>query len=125
MYLKYVRGGSTANDTIPSEDRRAWKFIQVQLLVDKLGDLQSANSAMDDFICRNYECERIPNMIAIHFVLDNTVDSSPLRRLLVDYYIHGLAIQRVVEEDSAKAPRAFLEAVIKEYSRLEKEHPDI
>ena len=90
---------------------------RVCILADKLGDLRSANKAIDDIVRLSDEWAMAPDYTIASHAWTSTPENSPLRRLLVDYWVHEMS--HVAFDDKADLiPHGMLVAVAKEFRRL-------
>lgn len=65
--------------------------MDVYILADKLGDLHSANLIIDEIVHVSNKAQDLPGPPAsVSHALSATPENSPLRRLLVDYYVHEI-----------------------------------
>jgi hypothetical protein len=97
--------------------------IRVYTLADRLGDLTSANAVIDYLIAyANRECV-VPNCSMVQLAFDLTPPNCPLQRLLVDYYVHELDGDTIIQDTMGEhelLPPEFLLEVFKEYLRLKR-----
>jgi hypothetical protein len=63
-------------------------LIALWVLADKLGDLEAANLTIDTIVSYSDEVNLIPGAKNVSLVYRTTVNSSPLRTLMRDLYIH-------------------------------------
>lgn len=95
-------------------------LIRLYLLADKLQDLVTANMIINElirFIAKDPE-ENFPKGAATTLAYNGTPKSSPLRRVLRDYWTHELADRldpTLIEEQDF--PRDFLQDVTMEFMR--------
>lgn len=116
-YLSFAYG-TTPTDMSGYEQEHFHQLICVYLLADKLGDLQALNSVIDEIVRYSDEAAELPDIWPITFVFNRTLEKSPLRRLLVDYYLHE-SDATAVADLTKRAPRDFLEAMINESRSLQ------
>lgn len=92
-------------------------FVDVYILADRLGDLQSANIAIDKLIGISDEAGTVPSAILVSRAWEGTPPNSPLRRLLIDYIVHELSLHAFESYADQVAPE-ILCAIAKEFGRL-------
>lgn len=98
IYLQYLYTGEVVatDDELPehrdgSREAQAqvvrlhWILIETYLLADMLLDTKSKNAIMDAFIEILKDTKRLPDLDTITDVFRKTTDTSPMRRLLVDF----------------------------------------
>lgn len=89
-------------------------LIRLYILADKLGDLHTVNMAIDQLIRLSDKTSEIPDGDSIALIFDNTPDTSPLRRLAVDFYLFEGSLE-VYEELDDETPSAFSLAFMKRF----------
>ena len=78
------------------------------MIADKLGDLRTANMAIDRLISLSDEIQRLPCKHDVKRIYEETSASSPLRRLLVDHHIHELqANSEIMMAADPEVPKEF------------------
>ena len=116
-YLKCVY-----ENEVKVEDNKYIPLVSLYVLADKLGDFRSANIVIDHIMRRSDETNSVPSKSTITAVMERTVEKSPLRRLMIDFYVHEAAetfFQDGEEEDeNDKFPNDFLLAVVRELAQL-------
>ena len=95
------------------------RLVATYLLADKLGDVVTANLVVDRIIRLRIEENMLPGIQAALIVAQATHTASPLRRLLIDFYVH------VASRDATKllcgreeVPRTFICEIMDEMKRL-------
>lgn len=104
------------NDTSPAKnvENTFSKFTRLYWLADKLGDLQSTNATIDAIIKFSDQKKCVPSAPAsVNLILRCTPDNSPLRQLLVDYFVNELK-HEYVGEGHKRIDRGFLVRINKE-----------
>ena len=109
-------------DDLSEEERQQENFVclaRLYVLADVLGDLKSANTVIDQVIRYSDDTVRVPGARCATFVMKATPESSPLQRLMIDYYTQE-AGEQAFERDSngEQMSSEFLAAVAREYRRL-------
>ncbi|KAK6397789.1 hypothetical protein LTR65_005037 [Meristemomyces frigidus] len=94
-------------------------FVDVYVLADQLGDLQSNNIIIDGLTRISNESGRVPAAGLVSRAWNVTPANSPLRRLLLDFIVHELASQ-AFEDYADLLATDVLRAVAKEFRRLER-----
>lgn len=122
LYLEYVYETSNAGIIEGSSDNMADR-TKIYVLADKLGDIKSMNAIIDDFLLDSDLYKDLPSERSVRVAFKQTTESSPLRRLLVDYYVHE-AHRTSWNKELLKMPRAFLEAVLMQQRLLQDEYRD-
>ena len=100
------------------------ELMRAYVLADKLGDLQTTNDIIDTIIHRSDVFGAIPDGDCVSVVFTQTTDSSPLRRLVVDYYIHEGTMSLFEQANLDQVPASFLWAVANAYRRLKEDSTD-
>jgi len=95
--------------------------IEVYILADKLGDLTSANLAIDHIVHLSDERHGIPSYRWAEYIFDYTPERSPLQRLMVDFLVQEGSKSNFEGEYFDTITLTFAKAVIKEYYRLVRE----
>ena len=90
------------------------KLVRLYRLADKLGDLRSTNEVIDNIIKYSDEEEELPDPKCINLVMGLSPEKSPLRRLVVDYYVQEIA-EEDFDSDKHGLSLDFLAAVTKEF----------
>ena len=119
VYLRCAYQGLCKVEWFKAE--RFLPLFELYILADKLGDLQACNSVVKEIMRYSDEIRDIPGIDAVKLCFGQTPESSPLRRLIVDYYLYEAGDQ-AIQEDSEKFPNAFLIAVLLEYRRLKQDN---
>ena len=116
-YLSCVYGGELRSEN--EEKSQLMHLAQLYILADALGDLKSANMAIDEFIRYSDEKEGLPGIQTTTLVMEATLDNSPLRQLIVDYYVHEASAKWFNGDvHGIEPPKELFQAVAKEYVRL-------
>ena len=95
--------------------------LRVYLLADKLGDLTAANAVVDELIRNVDEGTTFPSAKNVSMVFDNTIPSSPIRRLLVDFWMHNTCPTFTEEHVEDMSP-TFMCAVFNKLGQLKKDY---
>ena len=115
-YLKCVYHGCFyAEDKLKRQDVFL-RLGQIHMLATRLRDLEAANTAVDEIIRYSNREEVLPLSKTIKLVMKLTEDDSPLRRLIVDFYVHE-ADPEAFQDDCEEMPNVFLVAVGKEFRK--------
>ena len=92
------------------------RLAKIHILATRLRDLETANTAVDEIIRYSNHEEVLPLSKTIKIVMQSTADDPPLRRLMVDFYVHE-ADPEAFDDDTEEMPNAFLVAVGKEFRK--------
>ncbi|KAK5724473.1 hypothetical protein LTR15_004518 [Elasticomyces elasticus] len=104
-------------DTVCHDEMVNTSLLDQYILADKLGDLFSANTIINKIIRNSSETRSIPSATSVNYAYEKTTPNSPLRRLLVDFYVyrgHGDDICAAAEVVHAE----FATALIREFVRI-------
>ncbi|KAK6433835.1 hypothetical protein LTR95_009986 [Oleoguttula sp. CCFEE 5521] len=117
--LKQPRSGLDGNDgsqadTDETAGQQLAPLIRMYVLADKLGDLSTANSVMDELILQSDEDKMIVSTGCANDIYEHAAQGSPLRKLVLDWYVHDAG--PIV--DSAGLSQEVLEAIFQEYTTL-------
>ncbi|KAK5710623.1 hypothetical protein LTR17_018798 [Elasticomyces elasticus] len=93
------------------------ELVSVHILAAKLGDLRATNMAIDQIIKTSDKQHVVPGGSLVAIAFAGTSESSPLRRLLVDFYMYE-ADKQVFTESSQLMPPAFCKAFMLRYIEL-------
>ncbi|KAK5124930.1 hypothetical protein LTR85_001120 [Meristemomyces frigidus] len=116
-YLQCVYQGVVVHEAGVMEEDATCELIALYALADKFGDLRGANLAIDALIQHSDTLNRIPGLAEVDLAYGHTTANSPLRKLLVDYYLHE-GNEAALQSDIDQYPCAFLADFIMEYARL-------
>lgn len=92
-------------------------LIRLYLLADKLQDLITANAIVDELISLVAKTNEIPKQAPTSLAYDSTASSSPLRKLLRDYWVYQSPKPGSVALEYLKGdgfPKEFLQDVVVE-----------
>ncbi|KAK5109987.1 hypothetical protein LTR62_006354 [Meristemomyces frigidus] len=107
---------------IPDEAGEAFPHLaHIYFLADKVGDLISTNLVIDQFISLVKETALVPNSTCVDLIYGNTVPSSPLRHLIVDYMVFDADEDCLNDESAHDFPPLFLRDIILGQRRLRDE----
>lgn len=121
-YLQCVYHNTAANvDAV--DDIRSLSLVRVYVLADKLGDVETANMTIDAIIWNSDMLTLIPCPCTVAYAFANSPESSPLRRMLVDYYVHEASLA-AVSDGLSRMSHGFLCTLVLE-SRTVKERSSI
>jgi hypothetical protein len=93
-------------------------MIRLYLLADKLQDLVTANMIMDELILFSSGAGGNPKHLAVSLAYSSTTNTSPLRKLLRDYWVHNVpndGPELITDNDY---PKEFLRDVAAETMRV-------
>jgi hypothetical protein len=93
------------------------RLIRLYLLADKLGDLKTANKPIDRIIKFSDRNASAPEYGIVEMVVAETPENLPLRRLMVDFYVHEVTANSL-DEDNAAYPHGFHALVAREFVKL-------
>ena len=96
-------------------------LAEAYILADKLGDLTTCNLIVDEIIRYGDEHNTLPNESTVKIVWEKSIENSPLRRLLIDCFVHDAGTTAMADID--EYPHGFVCSMLKEYKRL-KEEPE-
>ena len=108
-------------DGLDASSKMTLRMVETYSLADKLMDCRTANLVIDNLIEQMTEDGKIPGGYAINAAFDSTTDSSPLQRLMVDYYTYNAGVsayQNLAEKNDV--PLNFVLAVLLAKARVEK-----
>lgn len=101
-----------------ASDDRMTSLIHLYILADKLGDLNTGNTTIDEMETIFDPQEYGPTPEVVNLGCTSTPRNSPLRRLMRDCYVHGFDGSTVKREGKGDVPGEFLLEVIEEYWRI-------
>lgn len=121
-YLKFVYNKGEEGVVLPKDHDRAAieSMVKAYILADKLNDPTTANSIIDEIIRRYYFTNDLPTPAVVALVFEETPESSPLRRYIVDSFVYEGSIWGL-ESCENVAPSEFFSAIAKEQIRLRTE----
>jgi hypothetical protein len=99
--------------------RVACRLVATYLLADTLGDVTTANLVIDRILQLREEEQMEPGIQAASVVSHATHATSPLRRLVIDFYVHAAnrdATQRLFTHENVT--RTFICEILDEIKRL-------
>ncbi|KAK5701902.1 hypothetical protein LTR97_004720 [Elasticomyces elasticus] len=97
--------------------------LKLYMLADKLGDLKSMNCIIDSIIKWSDRHRELPDTPSATYVVANTMEISPLRRLMVDFHVQESA-KDALDDVIAKSP-LLCGAILKEFGRLKAGNLDL
>ena len=103
-----------------------YRTAKTYMLADKLGDVMAANICLNSMIRHSSTIHVLPTGHTIELVFNETMETSLLRRMIVDLFVfeaHIDAIKTVTQDP--RIPRAFLCAVLEKKAKLENECADM
>ncbi|OQO08934.1 hypothetical protein B0A48_05824 [Cryoendolithus antarcticus] len=89
------------------------RMLDLYILADKLGDLKAASYVIDELVTLSDRIDSLPEDEVTNRIFDGA-GASPLRKLLVDWYVHDAGGSFAAEEFSHDT----LTAVFAEFARL-------
>ncbi|KAF1950252.1 hypothetical protein CC80DRAFT_598274 [Byssothecium circinans] len=103
-------------DYLAHSEHEYGRLCELYILAEKLQDATSKNLLIDAILARSRQVDgdgmlRYPNSGIVAMVYDNTPESSPLRRLLVDFYADHWVTGWVLD---AETPKDFFVDLVKQ-----------
>ena len=99
------------------------RLAKAYIFADKVGDVVTANVLVDEL--KNYYCDEneVPCAFIVALVAANTVRRSPLRQLIIDFYVRRARMYEtadIVHDDTV--PRSILGEILLEKNALDDEY---
>jgi hypothetical protein len=92
------------------------QLVKLYIMADKFGDLTSSNLIIDKFMDDSDKAFVSPGCSLVKYTYSRTAPTSPLRRLMVDYYMHEGGESNGLEIDDA--PVDFFRHFCREYQKI-------
>jgi hypothetical protein len=99
-------------------------LAKIWVQADRLQDLVTANSVMDEFTRFSYAKGYNPDDDVINLVYESTVHGSPLRMLMRDFYLYSTRSSYYLYPHLASLPAEFYRDIFVEYLRVKENDPN-
>ncbi|KAK3711482.1 hypothetical protein LTR37_009661 [Vermiconidia calcicola] len=116
-YLQWLYHAEVVVEDKPNNEFS--ELIKAYIMADKFGDLTCANAIADEIIRSGIIHNCIPTVSDIHTAFEDTPDGSPLRKLLVDFWMFE-ADDEAFSTRSEFLPYTFLATFFRRHNEVQK-----
>jgi len=92
--------------------------VDVYILADSFQDHKTANTTIDHIIRISDDADFTPPTPCIRRAYEGLLDSSPLRKFLVDYLAYGISSKALPVDGAGELPQGYMMEVIREARSL-------